>query len=129
MTDMSSTILLLQEKNWQRPSTPSSQPPWAETREVMNRLGEAASTTLRELPHRPETFDCISPFLVQVVYQLATVLVRLGVLFPEEAEAAQANETVETLKTLLSQISPKWRLAGKSISSGSSLPSTTFTHR
>jgi hypothetical protein len=68
---------------------------------------------LRKLPDNPKTFDCISPFLVQVLYQLATVLVRLGALASEEAEATQMKETVELLKTLLSKISPKWRLAGK----------------
>lgn len=80
-----------------------------EARSALERVHDLFCSFSKDVTEqKPRTLQRISPFLLQFVYQAASVLIRLGLGDPAEKNQRQINDH----KELLRMISPRWRLAG-----------------
>ncbi|KAB5578180.1 hypothetical protein GE09DRAFT_1088782 [Coniochaeta sp. 2T2.1] len=110
-----SAILLLQTHNTQgqarsfnNRTDESAAELFFETESALEDLSRMARELCAKWKDESCIADCTSLFLIQVVYQAASTLTRLGEGTPD----VTAQERIEDLKELLRRLTPRWRVAG-----------------
>lgn len=84
---------------------------WYESRTALDRLSAAA--TSYNITHFEDTeASCHIPiFLVHVMYQVASMLIRVAQITPDE----EIKDKVKKFKQLMGLVNSRWRIAGKSV--------------
>ncbi len=82
---------------------------WEETRSAQERMSFTAGSYYTECISNPGALERVSFFLIQVIYQVTFMLIRLSGSSPGE----QTRQNIDTSKRLLSRIDVRWKLAGK----------------
>lgn len=79
-----------------------------ETRTALDRLSTAALSYNEMCSQNPALVDGVPIFIVHVMYQVASTLLKVAQGVPDE----ETGEKIETLKRFLHQNDPRWRCAG-----------------
>ncbi|CAH0056008.1 unnamed protein product [Clonostachys solani] len=81
---------------------------WPESRTALNRLSAAAVSYSATCPAVPDAPHIVPIFLIHVMYQVCSILLRISQGSPD----GNIRDQISTIKHFLGQIATRWRLGG-----------------